>query len=385
MAQNCIVPANPVLPPEIIHHAISFIEDRTTLRNCCESSKILLVAAQRQLFHTVNLQHLDWSPGNSLRRLVALLNASPYIGTRVTLVLIPRHAPDDLVLSVLDKMPNLRGLSFQYFAGWSPNFSKINVLSPGLQPSVFKANIFPSTLHCSVVTSCWTRCTQATAFPTFHRLRVLILDSTRTMEMVLSPVITMAQRGCFPSLQCLHLPGTAHLDREYFPEEDLQLILDSSYSRLRCLDIDYWPLTASSLGGPYHAFQLNRFPNLVVFRLTYARSRATLDTTFPLQWLHFDAPKPHSAPPFEDPYHFRRILRPDCHQRRPGTDFDNDHSTSKLPDFSTLALPMGGARKKLLEKRRAAFQRCLPISNERGQLKFKEVDIVDAFWSLSSC
>ncbi|KAH8817788.1 hypothetical protein DL96DRAFT_1715499 [Flagelloscypha sp. PMI_526] len=438
---------DPALPLEILERIMALVHDKPSLNNCSQSSRSLVQPAQRELFRAVNVQKhtnlalfqvfLQQHPHIVLYiHSVALLPGQ--VGVMDILGMLPRLrrlllGPREYLtrLAGTDGRPSLlegtfshdilRNLAILFIQNLRIPFSLITSCSRLVSLTLLNIHI---------------QIPEDGILPVYYRsasLRILVLDETRNFgRMQHSPITTLIAQGCYPSLRSLRIPQRYRYG-SLLPEKDLAIILDPLASNLRCLDIELGPgdLKESSVKWTHrNPLYIGRFSNLVMLNVSLID---TFDDLYLcnalalccLHWLiqMFQAitvPHPLSTLVFTDAANgeprnlptgagFSRVdLQPLAdttydlddppssirvawtrmdqvlHSSLSASEPMGVNSNLRFPLLSKVVIPLKDSATAYRETAVSHFQADLAMCYRTGKLSFEEVDIEDAFWSLSS-
>ncbi|KAH8817639.1 hypothetical protein DL96DRAFT_1622976 [Flagelloscypha sp. PMI_526] len=431
---NSELPTSTRLPPEILQHMVSFIDDHLTLAAVCLMSRAFVFPARAKLFDQLDLSQTSHDTIQSLK-------SSPHILQHVRSITLNRgylYPELDTLLATLGERARLRELIAFYIYRWKTTL--LRELQEKFLPFLASLTLDKIDAPLFLVTSCtsleWLRVYQTTLYveeeegfsdlfdleeyslrrvgitsslleaQSIPFLKGLALDRTRNDNQSMCPLVKLIEK--FPALKCLDLGRN---DTEWFPLEDITKVVKPLMSQLVCLDIGYWPQWAKdqcmeNRSQDLDLLQIHHYPRLLFFSIRLIRRLEQIrnqdleylyDQLLPRpNWL-FESIKKVTYP------HPLRILR-----IQPAADWSEDIHDGDIGTFEDLgALTMEpywilldrtlvesplleGVEKVVIPihpkywATRAILKRDLPVLNAAEKLSFETKDIKEYFLSLTS-
>ncbi|KAH8817747.1 hypothetical protein DL96DRAFT_1623231 [Flagelloscypha sp. PMI_526] len=325
---------NPVspqqLPLELFEQIISFIDDHPTLKVLCLTCRNFLGSAQARLF-----SRLDLTVGyeaDTIQEHIQSITSSPHL-TQHTRHILTHYAHVGLP-SLLEALPDpqdvtqriqLRNMTFTSdpdHIAWT--IPLLRALHTKVFPFLTSLTLDTIDAPLAVVTSC-RALRHLTAYcsifyipedteysalfssdeeddprkqpgllppspesQTMPSLTRLAIDGTQNPGWTLCPLITLVQRGRFPTLKYLNL---VRVDRSWFPGRDIEKVLKPLMNQLTCLDAGSWHYWKGQLDpqSELDLFRICHYPNLRCFSigLEYLRgsTRNLHQVNMCLEWL----------------------------------------------------------------------------------------------------
>ncbi|KAH8817638.1 hypothetical protein DL96DRAFT_1684585 [Flagelloscypha sp. PMI_526] len=306
------------LPPEILDHVVSFIENGNGLKAMCLASKIWVFPAQAKLFSHLDLTRVSPDSIHSQSR-ISLLHIFQH--TR-SLVVDVNDTELSVILDALAqkaKLGELTLISPGYSRCW--NTSLLRPLLETVLPLLSALTLDAVTLPLFLLTSCtFLRCLRAyeavlyiegdEAFDALFDksedpvkelaitprtlesksmafLSTLAFESAGIDRQRLSPLARFAHEGKFPALKCLDLTRN---NAQWVPQRDIVDLARPLMNQLVCLDIGYWPkyVNEEDHSRDLDLFEIHRYPHLLFFsiRLQGQSEDAWYDLSIDIEYLY---------------------------------------------------------------------------------------------------
>ncbi|KAH8817700.1 hypothetical protein DL96DRAFT_1623116 [Flagelloscypha sp. PMI_526] len=212
-------------------------------------------------------------------------------------------------------------------------------------------------------------------------IKLLELDGTRNSDATVCPLVDLITDGRCPSLT-----------DEYFPLEDIGVIMRPLMNQLRCLDIGYWSEFGDETAQSRHLehFQLLNYPQLQFFSLRLGAARYR-DTSLELTRQLTNVSRMFETLAGEHPLKIFVLRLPDSWMPVDLSDvfpgypssegWDKLDQALKNPHLSSLSkfVVSFDDKKELIP----VFERNLPHVRAVGKLNFQPISMIDFFWSLS--
>ncbi|KAH8826229.1 hypothetical protein DL96DRAFT_1607532 [Flagelloscypha sp. PMI_526] len=405
----------PRIPSELLERIISYVHFFRDLKACCLASRVFVQSAQAKLFRRVRLKTEMVAhrfgptiPRDIMGNLASIIS-TPLITNVRTVEASYDHSflptfVDALPKAALEELTLNGDLLLR--GPWSSNL--LQGLGRNIFPFLTSLVLFSLDVPVSIVASCALLSHLERKMPevaglfddtsvdlglaSFHErlllpLKRLKFDFTKKLDETSSPFINFITGGQFPSLIYLDIGGRQD---DYFPIEDLAIIMPPLMNQLCCLDLGFFNTREYGSAHLEH-LHLRNYPSLRFLATQMGDDYSILssleDTRGQLTWFSqmFESlTVQHPLRIFAIRLSGYRVPQSTTNNfdgrdplSREWERLDRALQPSNLPSLSKVAISLP-SRKELIP----SLEQNLPYLREEGKLTFQAVDIADFYWSL---